>query len=241
MVMLFSFTIMGILVYRTYTASMPVPDRVTSPTGQVLFTKADITKGQELFQARGLMEYGSIMGHGAYLGPDFTADYLRRATDITAGLQKQSGIQDPTEQNVKDWRTNRYKDGTLTFSANQTTAYNRLLGYYENYFGAQAAKNGLLKTTSASRRRCGPHVVLCLDGMGLGSRPARSQLQLHQQLAGREARRQRTDRRPAAVVCAVPDRPYRWHGCALCDLRTVEPQDRLALRRSARDRLQTAR
>lgn len=145
MVMLFSFTIMGILVYRTYTASMPVPERVTSPTGQVLFTKADITKGQELFQARGLMEYGSIMGHGAYLGPDFTADYLRRATDITAGLQKESGIQDPTEQNVKDWRTNRYKDGTLTFSANQTTAYNRLLGYYENYFGAQAAKNGLLK------------------------------------------------------------------------------------------------
>ena len=25
------------------------------------------------------MEYGSVYGHGAYLGPDFTADYLHRA------------------------------------------------------------------------------------------------------------------------------------------------------------------
>ena len=30
----------------------------------------------------GLMEYGSAFGHGAYLGPDFTADYLRRSADL---------------------------------------------------------------------------------------------------------------------------------------------------------------
>jgi nitric oxide reductase subunit B len=32
-------------------------------------------------QAVVLMEYGSVFGHGAYLGPDYTADYLRRASD----------------------------------------------------------------------------------------------------------------------------------------------------------------
>ncbi len=49
------------------------------PTARCLFTGADITAGQEIFFRNGLMEYGSIFGHGAYLGPDFTADYLHRA------------------------------------------------------------------------------------------------------------------------------------------------------------------
>ena len=38
----------------------------------------DIRAGQEAFLTYGLMEYGSVYGHGAYLGPDFTADYLHR-------------------------------------------------------------------------------------------------------------------------------------------------------------------
>ena len=42
----------------------------------------DIQKGQQVFLHNGLMEYGSAFGHGAYLGPDFTADYLRRSSDL---------------------------------------------------------------------------------------------------------------------------------------------------------------
>ena len=53
---------------------MPMPDKVVSESGRLLFTGDDITRGQQLFQARGLMEYGSILGHGAYLGPDYTAE-----------------------------------------------------------------------------------------------------------------------------------------------------------------------
>ena len=55
------------------------------PSGQVLYTGADIHKGQQVFLHNGLMEYGSVFGHGAYLGPDFTADYLRRASDFVIG------------------------------------------------------------------------------------------------------------------------------------------------------------
>ena len=55
------------------------PRAVVDPGGRVLFTGDDIMHGQEVFLRNGLMEYGSIFGHGAYLGPDFTADYLRRA------------------------------------------------------------------------------------------------------------------------------------------------------------------
>src|SRR5215831_15223209 len=77
-VMLFRFFVLGLLAYRTYTDQAPIPGKVVRPDGQVLFTGADVIAGQKVFLRNGLMEYGSIFGHGAYLGPDFTADYLRR-------------------------------------------------------------------------------------------------------------------------------------------------------------------
>lgn len=95
LVVLFGFFVMGILAYRTYSASMPQPERVVAPSGEVVFTGADITAGQKLFQARGLMEYGSILGHGAYLGPDYTADYLRRSTDFALERLRATGVTDP--------------------------------------------------------------------------------------------------------------------------------------------------
>lgn len=49
------------------------------PEGNVVYTGEDIVAGQGIFLRNGLIEYGSIFGHGAYLGPDFTADYLRRS------------------------------------------------------------------------------------------------------------------------------------------------------------------
>ena len=43
LVMIFGFLVMGILAYRTYTASMPMPDKVVSESGQLLFSGGDIT------------------------------------------------------------------------------------------------------------------------------------------------------------------------------------------------------
>src|SRR5579875_956622 len=80
-VLLFGFTVLGILAYRTYTGEPPIPQKVTDPSGTVLFTGQDIIRGQEVFLRNGLMEYGTIFGHGAYLGPDFTTDYLHRAAE----------------------------------------------------------------------------------------------------------------------------------------------------------------
>src|SRR5947209_6947782 len=60
----------------------PIPTRVTDTSGRGLFTGRDILAGQEAFMRNGLMEYGSIFGHGAYLGPDFTADYLRKSATL---------------------------------------------------------------------------------------------------------------------------------------------------------------
>ena len=73
---------LGLLAYRTYMAKPPTPQRVVDPQGAVLYTGEDVRKGQQVFLHNGLMEYGSVFGHGAYLGPDFTADYLRRSSDF---------------------------------------------------------------------------------------------------------------------------------------------------------------
>ncbi|MGZ8269961.1 MAG: nitric-oxide reductase large subunit, partial [Methylophilus sp.] len=61
------------MVYRD---APPIPDEVVSSNGTVLFTSQDITAGQQVFLKYGLMDNGSIWGHGALLGPDFSANYL---------------------------------------------------------------------------------------------------------------------------------------------------------------------
>src|SRR6516225_6822091 len=78
-VMLMGFLIMGVLTYYTYSDEPPIPGVVQDVHGAALFTRDDIMAGQQIFLGAGLMQYGSVFGHGAYLGPDFTAEYRHRA------------------------------------------------------------------------------------------------------------------------------------------------------------------
>ena len=118
-VVLCGFLILGILAYRTYTDEPPIPSQVVDPSGQVLFTGADVIAGQEVFLRNGLMEYGSIFGHGAYLGPDFTADYLHRAALIVIDHYGGSSSEAAKQQTIADFKTNRYDSvtGALTYTA----------------------------------------------------------------------------------------------------------------------------
>ena len=79
LVSLSGFFVLILMGFLTYQSSPPTPQRVVSASGQTVFTGADIRAGQDVFLRNGLMENGSIFGHGAYLGPDFTADYLHRS------------------------------------------------------------------------------------------------------------------------------------------------------------------
>ena len=53
---------------------------MTDPAGKTLFTAQDVQSGQELFRKRNLMNYGSVLGHGAYFGPDYTAEAIHWMT-----------------------------------------------------------------------------------------------------------------------------------------------------------------
>jgi len=144
-VMLFGFTIMGILAYLTYTDEPPIPHHVVAPDQRELFSGNDIRHGQEVFLSNGLMEYGSMFGHGGYLGPDYAADYLHRAAlDVR---QSYGGPQSDraASRTVADFRTNRYDPatGTLQFSTAQARAFGDLLRHYAAYFGEPTTKYGL--------------------------------------------------------------------------------------------------
>lgn len=49
--MLFGFTVMLVGGFFMYRSRAPIPESVVSPTGQILFTAADIQAGQELFRS----------------------------------------------------------------------------------------------------------------------------------------------------------------------------------------------
>ena len=145
LVMLFGFFVLGLLAYRTYMEQPPVPGRVVGENGDVLFTGKDISRGQQVFLHNGLMEYGSVFGHGAYLGPDYTADYLRRSSDLVQASFGGPDSDRAVQQTIEELRTNRYDEGadTLTFTARQGAAFRSLVRHYSDFFSDPTTQHGL--------------------------------------------------------------------------------------------------
>lgn len=78
LVIITSFVVLSWIGGRIYQEKPPIPDVVITESGVIVFTKADIQDGQNIWQAMGGMESGSIWGHGSYVAPDWTADWLHR-------------------------------------------------------------------------------------------------------------------------------------------------------------------
>jgi nitric oxide reductase subunit B len=77
-VVVVSFGILGWIGTRIYQQMPPIPDRVVTADGTVIIASGDIGRGQNVWQSFGGMEVGSIWGHGSYVAPDWTADWLHR-------------------------------------------------------------------------------------------------------------------------------------------------------------------
>jgi nitric oxide reductase subunit B len=144
-VLIVGFLIMGILTYYTYSDEPPIPETVKDSRGATLFTRSDVMSGQAIFLSRGLMEYGSIFGHGAYLGPDYTTEYLHRAA--LSAIQYYGGEKSDSARTrtIDDFRTNRYSasTGVLVYTDAQVNAFEENRSYYGSYFGEPTTKFGL--------------------------------------------------------------------------------------------------
>jgi nitric oxide reductase subunit B len=144
-VLLIGFFIMGVLTYYTYNDEPPIPEVVRDPNGTALFTRTDIMAGQGVFLSNGLMEYGSIFGHGAYLGPDFTTEYLHRAALSSIDFYGGQDSDKARSRTIEEFKRNQYDKttGTLTYTAAQAHAFEECRAYYAGFFGEPTTKFGL--------------------------------------------------------------------------------------------------
>lgn len=151
------FTLLIWLAVRTYSGAPPIPGRVVSSSGETIFTRRDILAGQQVFLKYGLMENGSIWGHGAYLGPDFSAEYLHTlSTDAAAKIANRQygrgmGMLTAVERDAvhaevqHTLKQNRYdpQTKTLIFTNIETASYQGQIAKWRRYFSQPAGNAGL--------------------------------------------------------------------------------------------------
>ena len=145
----------------------PYPERVVSDDGRVILDKDAIIRGQDVYQKYGLMDHGSVWGHGSLRGMDFSATTLHllgRAMQSFYAKEKYSrsfeelGTQD--RENVKaivriELKENRYdgSSGTLTLTKAQQSALAEVEKFWEQEFGAGDKQHGFLPGNFLSQDR----------------------------------------------------------------------------------------
>ena len=136
--------IFGVEIYRT---APPFPTKIVVSDGEVLYEGQDIKDGQNVWQSMGGQTVGSIWGHGAYIAPDWNADYLHRETEMLLELFAQKDGKTykdlPEDEQAKylvqlrkELRTNTYDaaSGVITFSPERAQVARALADYYTKLF-----------------------------------------------------------------------------------------------------------
>ncbi|MBW1961341.1 MAG: cbb3-type cytochrome c oxidase subunit I [Deltaproteobacteria bacterium] len=139
----------------------PYPGKVVDAEGKLLFTKADILAGQDVYQRYGLMDHGAVWGHGSQRGPEFSAATLHL---MAQGVQNYLAFQEygkPYDKlddigkaiidvkTKKEFKTNRYDSAkdTLTLTAAQIKGLERAQKYWEKTFKEGEKRYGILPNT----------------------------------------------------------------------------------------------
>jgi len=143
-----SFAVLGSVGYHAINHAPPIPSRVVTTDGRVLFSGETIRDGQNVWQSIGGQEIGSIWGHGAYVAPDWTADWLHRESmyildqwAVSAGAANYSAL--PVEQQAalrarlqQTMRTNTYEKAsdTIVLSPVRAAAFDEIAKHYADVF-----------------------------------------------------------------------------------------------------------
>lgn len=140
-VFIYGFAVLLTVTHKAYSDKPPIPEVVKDMKGNVLFTGDDIRHGQAVFLRYGLHDNGTVWGHGAYLGPDFSADYLHQVALETRRLNPYMQM-DEINRLAK---TNRYDEvtGVLVMDDAQTAVFAEAPGYWKTYFSKPENNGGL--------------------------------------------------------------------------------------------------
>lgn len=153
-VLIAGFSTLIFMGHETTNQAPPIPERIVDESGKILFTGVDILAGQGVFQKYGLMDVGSVFGHGAYNGPDFSADYLHREAQVSLDHMAQKKFAknyvqlniaeqgDLTGALTSELKQNRYDPSNKSL----TLTENQIASYYENvkHFDTEFSSGGKL-------------------------------------------------------------------------------------------------
>jgi nitric oxide reductase subunit B len=147
-VVVISFLILGWAGMRIYQEKPPVPETIVSTDGRQLVHPGEVMEGQNVWQAMGGMELGSVWGHGSYVAPDWSADWLHRelefilnawakrdfgSTYAEASLERQAILKARLKQII---RTNTFDTSTnrLVIDSVRAAAFEANAAYYIGIF-----------------------------------------------------------------------------------------------------------
>lgn len=156
LVFVLSFGALGFFGWQIYLSAPPIPKAVVSTDGQVLFTGEQIQRGQQVWLAAGGQQQGSVWGHGAYVAPDWSADWLHREAVTLKALRSKALAADPQaptasergaiEAGLKEeMRRNTYDPATgrVTVSPLRALAIATVAQHYDALFGSDQSLSGL--------------------------------------------------------------------------------------------------
>src|SRR5215471_8815096 len=153
------FAVLILLTVKAYQNAPPIPDQFVDPAGSVVFTVDDVVAGQQVFLKHGLMDNGTIWGHGGYLGPDFSAQSLHiLALDLADRIARErlrrgyTGLTPEEKAAVGGavtlvLKANRYDpaSGTLALPAGAAESFNGQVDYWAKYFSGPERNGGLAR------------------------------------------------------------------------------------------------
>lgn len=151
-----SFGILGLIGRQIYMKAPPVPQQVVAD-GRSFVTKPDIDNGREIWQTLGGMELGSVWGHGGYVAPDWTADWLHRESTALLDLYaREQGAKSYSALNPEDqaalrerlkaeMRRNSFdpRNQQVSVSPERAVAIAQTARHYAQLFGGDPSLNGL--------------------------------------------------------------------------------------------------
>lgn len=121
------FAVLILITSLVYRDAPPIPEKVVSTSGTVVFTWQNIVAGQQVFLKYGLMDNGSIWGHGALLGPDFSANYLHSLAVHYANSLSIERYQLPLADLTVGQRTGLEAEVKLELKSNRYDAKTKIL------------------------------------------------------------------------------------------------------------------
>lgn len=148
LVTVLSFAVIGYFGGEIYRKAPPIPEKVVTPAGTVLFTAQDIHDGQNVWQSIGGHEIGTIWGHGSYVAPDWSADWLHKEAVFIldkwaakefnttySALNEEQKVVFKTRMKAQI-RINTYDkaSGTLTINEDVAEAFASNAAFYEGLF-----------------------------------------------------------------------------------------------------------